>query len=383
ANTGMMKREEFTLYEALKTKGYRTGHFGKWHMGTLTTKIKDANRGKPGDSKHYSAPWHHQVDECLVTESKTPTYDPMIFPTKRGSKKNGWYPVTDADGEDVGIYGTHYFTGEDEIVPVDSPKLKGDDSKIIVDYTIPFIRDAVEKKAPFFTIVWFHAPHLPCVAGPKHTKHYQDASEYFANYNGCITALDEHVGRLRAELRELGVAENTMVVFCSDNGPEGSAAKAPGSAADFRGRKRSLYEGGIRVPGLIEWPAKIDGGGSTDFPAGTVDYFPTIMAAAGFEVPDDRPMDGLDLMDVFAGKAESRSAPLAFQDRSQWALSDNRYKIYSKTKGKTWELYDLLEDRGETKDLAAEKPEIVQKMAAQFMEWRDSCALSDAGGDYD
>lgn len=381
ANTGHMRPEEFTIYEGLKTKGYRTGHFGKWHMGTLTTKIKDANRGKPGDTKHYSAPWHHEVDTCLVTESKVPTYDPMIFPTKRGSKRNGWYPVK--DGDEWATYGTHYFTGEDEVVPVDSPDLEGDDSKIVVDAAIPFMEAAVAESKPFFAIVWFHAPHLPVVAGPEHTSLYPNTSEYEANYYGCITALDEQVGRIRAKLREMGVAENTMITFCSDNGPEGQAGKAPGTAAEFRGRKRSLYEGGVRVPALIEWPAKIQPGSVTDVPACTVDYFPTIMAAAGFALPDpDRPMDGIDLHPLFAGEMKERPKPLGFQDGQQRAWNDNRYKIYSGDKGETWELYDLVADPSETTNLASQKPEVVAGMLESFNAWQASCKVSDSGGDY-
>jgi len=381
ANKGHLKPEEFTLYEALKAKGYRTGHFGKWHMGTLTTKIKDANRGKPGNTRDYSAPWHHQVDRCLVTESKTPTYDPMVYPVNRGSKKNGWYPVK--EGDDIRAYGTFYWSGEDQPVPVDSEKLKGDDSKIIMTEALDFIENSVEKEKPFFSIAWFHAPHLPVVAGPEHTGLYPDASEYEANYYGCITALDEQVGRLRAKLRELKVAENTIVAFCSDNGPEGGAGKAPGSAGHFRGRKRSLLEGGIRVPGLLEWPAKIAEGRVTEIPCGTVDYFPTIMEAAGFTLPDpDRPMDGVSLIPLIKGKMKKRPTPLGFQASKQIALSDNRYKIYSSNGGKTFALYDLIDDPGETKDLSAEKPEILQATIDTVTAWRESCKVSDAGEDY-
>ena len=82
ANTGHMKKKEFTLAEIMKTKGYRTGHFGKWHLGTLTTKIKDANRGGPKGAKHYSSPQQNGFDICFSTESKVPTWDPMLVPKK-------------------------------------------------------------------------------------------------------------------------------------------------------------------------------------------------------------------------------------------------------------------------------------------------------------
>ncbi len=381
ANTGHLKREEFTLYEALKTKGYATGHFGKWHLGTLTTERKDANRGKPGNSRDYSAPWHHQVDACLVTESKVPTWDPMLVPKPVKSRKNGWKPLV--EGAPSEFYGTYYWTGENEPVPIDSPSLRGDDSRIVMDAALEFIDGAVNAGSPFLSVIWFHAPHLPVVAGPEYTKLYPDASEYEANYYGCITALDDQVGRLRGRLRELGVAGNTMVWFCSDNGPEGQAGKAPGSAGPFRGRKRDLYEGGIRVPALLEWPARIPEARSTDFPCGTVDYFPTVMKAAGFSLPDpDRPMDGIDLGPLIDGETSERSSPLGFQSGNQLAWTEQRYKVHSKDKGKTFVLYDLIADPAETTDLSEEKSELKDRLMAELERWRESCRRSDAGEDY-
>ena len=113
ANHGHLRDGEFTLYEALKTKGYTTGHFGKWHMGTLTTKIKDANRGGPGGAKEFSPPWHHEVDVTLATESKTPTFDAMWKPVGgsanefTNASRLGWNVIPE-DGEKE-FYGTHYW----------------------------------------------------------------------------------------------------------------------------------------------------------------------------------------------------------------------------------------------------------------------------------
>ncbi len=379
ANKGRMKEEEFTLYEALKTKGYRTGHFGKWHLGTLTTQTKDANRGNPGNIKDYSAPWHHEVDQCFVTESKVPTYDPMYYPTGRGSKRLGWFALK--PGEAKQFYGTYYWEGENKPVPIDDPRLKGDNSKVIMDAALPFMEESVEAEKPFLSIIWFHAPHLPVVAGPEHTKLYSQYTEFEANYYGCITALDEQVGRLRKALREWKVEENTMVFFCSDNGPEGNI-RDPGSAGPYRGRKRSLYEGGIRVPGMLEWPAKLRSG-QTDFPTGTIDYFPTILAAAGFP-PDSlrRPMDGIDLNPLFEEKMHERPMPLAFQDEFQGVISDNRYKAYVTKRTGIWELYDLIDDPGETKNLASRMPNLVATMSQAWESWVKNCANSDRGADY-
>ena len=395
ANAGFLKPEEFTLYEAVKPLGYRTGHFGKWHLGTLSTRTKDANRGGPGSEKIYSPPWDHGVDATFATESKVPTYDPMIKPAggegKKGNKRDkadkaddfrsasgdGWYPVP--EGAPSAPYGTHYWIAEETMA--DPESLRGDDSKLIMDRALPFIGESVKAGRPFLAIIWFHAPHLPVVAGPDHTGLYPAVSGFEANYQGCVTALDAQVGRLRTTLRELGVAENTIVTFCSDNGPEGNAS-APGSAAGFTGRKRSLHEGGIRVPGILEWPAQIKAGRTTDFPAVTSDYFPTLMEITGFDLPDARPLDGQSLLPVILGESPERAAPIGFLYGAQQAFSDNRYKLYRAKPGTPWSLYDLLADPSEKSDLAQEKPETVQSLAKRFEAWHESVKASSSGADY-
>ncbi len=389
ANSGFLKPEEFTLYEALKPLGYRTGHFGKWHLGTLTTKIKDANRGGPGSEKFYSPPWHHGVDSTFATESKVPTYDPMIQPAGgrrkgessgdsfRSANPRGWWPIP--EGTPSAQYGTHYWTGEDEMV--DPASLRGDDSKLIVDRAVSFIEASAEAGSPFVALVWFHAPHLPVSAGPAHTGLYPGASAFDANYFGCVSALDDQVGRLRAKLRQLGIAENTLVAFCSDNGPEGGAF-SPGSAGAFSGRKRSLREGGIRVPGIIEWPAKIKAHRTTDFPAVTSDYLPTILDITGSEMPDRRPLDGQSLLPVILGDSPERAAPIGFLYGTQAAFSGSRYKIYRAKPGDPWSLFDILADPSESSDLAKSHPESAQSLSAQFEAWQKSVRSSAAGADY-
>ena len=214
ANTGHMKTEELTLAELLKEHGYATGHFGKWHLGTLTKTETEANRGGPRGIKNFSPPQVNGFDVCFSTESKVPTWDPMLRP-KTSKSKTWWDPA-----KDNVPYGTAYWNEKGARV---TENLRGDDSRVIMDRAIPFIRAAAKKEQPFFTIVWFHAPHLPVVAGPEYTKLYAKHEKFAQHYYGCITALDEQVGRLRKELRTLGIADNTLVTFCSDNGPEGNA----------------------------------------------------------------------------------------------------------------------------------------------------------------
>ena len=397
ANKGHIKKEEFTIYEALKSVGYRTGHFGKWHLGTLTTKKRDSNRGNVGNTKDYAPPWENGVDVTFATEAKTPTYDPMLKPAAGGNKnakkkgkrkgqkdagdfrtasKNGWWPIK--DGAPSTLYGTYYWTGEDQMV--DPKMLRGDDSKLIVNHAVKFIEDSVKKESPFLAVVWFHAPHLPVVAGKEHTDLYKDAKDGFhANYFGCVTAVDDQVGRIRKTLHDLGASENTIVTFCSDNGPEGNAS-SPGRASIFKGRKRSLYEGGVRVPGLIEWPAKIKPS-RTNVIACTSDYFPTLQSIAGFNMPDKRPIDGVDLTPLFEGKMEKRERPIGCQYGGQESLTDNKYKIY-KTRSKKWELYDIVDDPSESKNLASANPEILQGMIKVYEAWKASCKQSAEGKDY-
>jgi arylsulfatase A-like enzyme len=276
-------------------------------------------------------------------------------------------------------YGTYYWSGPGRRV---TENLDGDDSRVIMDRAIPFIRSAAREDTPFFAVIWFHAPHLPVVAGPKYSAMYENQNPKLRDYYGCITAMDEQVGRLRAELETLGIARNTMLWFCSDNGPEGNNS-APGRTKGLRGRKRSLYEGGVRVPGLLIWPDKIRTPRVVQTPCSTCDYFPTVVDALGLR--SDRgpePLDGVSLLPLIEGKMAQRPRPIGFQSRNQLALIDNRYKIYSSDEGKSFELYDLINDPREERDLAAEKPEIAQKMIDTLNAWRASCRRSLDGKDY-
>ncbi len=380
ANPGHMLPRELTLAELLKKHGYRTGHFGKWHLGTLTKTVKDSNRGGPQGAKHFSPPSANGFDVNFSTEAKVPTYDPLLRPAPQKAGKNGkkrrsnntaWDAIEDKSKAIP--YGTRYWNEKGEEV---TENCEGDNSRVIMDRAIPFIEASAKASRPFFAVVWFHAPHLPVVAGPKHVKPYAEYSVYERNYFGCITALDEQVGRLRAKLRELGVAKDTMLWFCSDNGPEGKKGRAPGSAGPFRGRKRSLYEGGIRVPALLEWPTRVSKSRVVDFPCVTSDYLPTIAAAIGVAVDEKKPLDGISLLPVIDGKLETRPSGIGFQSRMQLALTEQRFKLYSSNRGASWELYDLLADPSESTNLASKSPQRVQGMAAKLHEWRRSCETS-------
>ncbi|WP_223271925.1 sulfatase family protein [Algoriphagus ratkowskyi] len=376
ANCGHIKQEEITLAELVKEKGYATGHFGKWHLGTLTRDTLDANRG--GRAKFdgdYAPPWDNGFDVSFVTESKVPTWNPMITPPK--------------SAEDVGdklvegeSFQTFYWTGPGEIV---TDNLEGDDSRVIMDRAIPFIENSVNQKKPFLTIIWFHTPHLPVLSGEEYKKPYANLSEDQQNYYGVMSALDLQVGRLRDKLEELGVAENTILFYTSDNGPEGKSVtgRTQGLTKGLKGRKRSLYEGGIRVPGIVEWKGKIAPGTKITAPSYTSDYFPTIANLLGVDIqPYNRPYDGVDLFPFIYGNQTQREQPLAFNFESQSALIEEDYKIYRKGPNSEFELYHIKNDPGETIDLAKKDPRKLEEMVKYWEDWNASVKRSEAGEDY-
>ena len=376
ANCGHIKSEEVTLGEMVKTMGYTTGHFGKWHLGTLTRDTVEANRG--GREKYdgdYAPPWDHGFDVSFVTESKVPTWNPMITPPQSSGDVNGKLK----EGEP---FNTSYWTGPGQMA---SENLEGDDSRVIMDRAIPFIEQAVEDKKPFLSIIWFHTPHLPVLAGEDDRAPYADLSEDQQHYYGVITALDKQVGRLRDKLRELGVAENTLLFYTSDNGPEGKSVggRTQGLTKGLKGRKRSLYDGGIRVPGIMEWPGKISSGTTVDIPCFTSDYFPTIANILGIDLEQNkRPYDGVDLLPIVKGDVERRTKPLAFDFQGQAALIDNEYKIYSDDGGQNFTLYNIEKDAGENTSLNNQQPQKLTEMTSFWRQWKTSQENSALGKDY-
>ncbi|MCY4673479.1 MAG: sulfatase-like hydrolase/transferase [Bacteroidetes bacterium] len=376
ANCGHLKTEEITLAELVKEVGYVTGIFGKWHLGTLTRDTIDANRGgRPQHDAHYSPPSEHGFDTYFVTESKVPTWDPMITPSSSAGDVS-------SSLEERGPFNTFYWSEPDEII---TKNLEGDDSRVIMDRVIPFVEDAVKKDQPFLGVVWFHTPHLPVIAGEHYKEQYKDLSEDQQHFYGTLTAMDKQVGRLRKTLRELGVADNTVVFFTSDNGPEGTAVtgRTQGTTKGLKGRKRSLYEGGIRVPGVMEWPGKILSGSTLESPCFTSDYFPTIASILNINLEKyNRPYDGVSLLPLINGTVEKREKNLAFRFRQQASLINEVYKIYSNDGGKTFELYNISRDPSESVNIAASHPEKLNEMVAEWNQWRTSQEASANEADY-
>jgi arylsulfatase A-like enzyme len=279
AHTHGLRPAEITVAEVAKERNYTTGLFGKWHLGWLEP---DNVKGRG----IYSPPWHHGFDSSFCTYSAVPTYDPQITP-------DGWNKWGNKEGE---RWSESYFINGREV----TEKLQGDDSKIIMDKAIPFIENAVKREQPFFACIWFHTPHEPVVAGPEYRAMYRQYSDSAQHYFGCITAMDDQIGRLNSKLEQLGVADNTIILFTSDNGPEGEVSQPVNKIAStgpFRGHKHTIYEGGLRVPAVLYWPGNIDPGRVSDAITGTVDFFPTVAQLFNYEFSDEntRIIDGESL----------------------------------------------------------------------------------------
>jgi len=389
-----LKREEITLAEDLKAAGYATGHFGKWHLGGLSKTVKQSYFPDPVDPATYSPPWDHGFDVCFSTESMMPTYNPYYQVGGDFGTETYRY-VQDAPvamGQRTGGFRwrDHYWTGPGQIV---DEWLEGDDSELIMDRALQFTERCSRAKKPFLSLVWFHTPHTPVVAGNEDRAAYAAQPMPAQHWYGAISAMDRQVGRLRRDLRRLGIADKTIVWFCSDNGP--SYIHDWNSSGGLRGKKATLWEGGIRVPAIVEWPAELRGGRVVSAPVSTSDFLPTLLGAAGITPDAARPLDGVDVMPLLEGKREKRGSAIGFQapvksDKDvlaepgslQLALVRDRYKLISVNGGKRWLLYDLLKDPGETNDLVADNPGVVASMRVELEKWRTSCARSAKGEDY-
>lgn len=385
--------QEVTLAEALKQVGYAAGHFGKWHLGQMSKTVKQSYFSGPVDPNKYSPPWEHGFDECFSTASMMPTYNPYYHvggaygtedyrhvqdcPVEKGQTSGGFR------------WRDHYWTGPGQIV---DEWLEGDDSQIIMDWALDFIRRYSQSKQPFLSVIWFHAPHTPVVAGNSDRSHFPVQSMAAQHWYGCVRAMDRQIGRLRQALKDLGIAQNTILWFCSDNGP--SYIHDFNSAGPLRGKKGSLWEGGIRVPALLEWPGRFDTAKSVDAPICTSDFFPTLMNLVQAEPQAIPVLDGIDVLPLIGGKATERPTPIAFQSpvrgkrwealegQESMAIIDNRHKLISFDNGKTFQLYDLQEDVGETQDILAKHPDVAQRLELVIREWCQSCTNSSQGKDY-
>jgi arylsulfatase A-like enzyme len=376
-----IRPQEVTLAEVLKRAGYRTGHFGKWHLGSVQ---KDglATPGKCGFDEWVSAPNFFDLDPVLSDRGRA--------------------------------------------VP-----FKGDSSDVTADLAVKFIRDCAAKRQRFLAVVWFGSPHAPHLALPADREPYADRPAAERNFLGEITAMDRAFGRVRAELKKLNLTDDTVLWYCSDNG----ALPKVGSSGGRRGHKAQVYEGGLLVPALLEWPRRYPTPRTINVPCVTSDIYPTVLEWAGARAERQPPLDGVSLVPLLDGRAAARGKPIGFWDHptpgvatpsKAWmgellaaqkagreptdpkklfrdagridkkyppgqfpghaAWLDGSWKLHrienAKTHAVRWELYDLAADPTESRDRLADEPTRTSRMKAELAAWLESVVRSLNGEDY-
>jgi arylsulfatase A len=267
-----LAKEEVTVASLLRQSGYATCHVGKWH---LNGKFNSPEQPQPGD---------HGFDHWFSTQNNAgPSHkDPENF------VRNGT-PVGPQEG-----YSCDLVAGE----------------------AVRWLGELKDNSKPFFLLVCFHEPHEPVASPPDLVAQYPDATkegqaEYFAN----VMNMDRAVGKLLAKLDDLKLTEQTLVIFTSDNGPETllrypKGVHCHGSAGSLRGMKLHLYEGGIRVPGIMRYPRRIKAGQTSAEPICSLDFLPTFCELAGIKLPENRTFDGTNLTPLFDGQPLARTSPL-------------------------------------------------------------------------
>ncbi|HVJ82329.1 MAG TPA: sulfatase-like hydrolase/transferase [Planctomycetia bacterium] len=252
---------------------------------------------------------------------------------------------------------------------------EGFSAPLVAEEAIDWLRTRRDKSKPFYLQVWTHEPHLPIESDPRFQAPYADLDDDHRQHHGNVSQLDEAFGRLMKALDDEKAAENTFVFFTSDNGPEGDGLKgrSRGSSGGLRGRKRSMYEGGIRVPGIARWPGRIQPGTTADGPVIGSDLFPTILGICGVEPPADRTFDGVDARPLLEGKvaALARKAPLYWRlrmapDNLHLALRDGDWKAVAAEDWSKFEIYNLKVDPNETTDLKSREPERAKELESKL-----------------
>jgi len=270
-----MPTSEITIAETLKTAGYHTVHIGKWHVGE--------SGGMAANDQGF--------DESLLMQGTRylPEDDPEAVDSKQG------FDPIDRFLWAVGGYGVKYNGG-----PVFAPQ--GHVTDYYTDQAVKVIE--ANRNRPFFLYLAHHAIHTPLQSTQGDYDAYPRIESHTERtYAGMIRGLDRSVGRVMKALREYDLDENTLVIFTSDNGGAGYLG-LPDLNRPYRGWKITFFEGGIRVPFMMRWPARVPAGKTFDPPVHHFDIYATAAAAAGAEVPTDRKMDGVDLLPYVRGEAE-------------------------------------------------------------------------------
>jgi len=318
-----LPREEATLAERLKGLGYVTGLFGKWHLG----------------------------------------YQPELQPTQRGFDEFFGF-----------LSGANNYLAEKRRNRR-NPLLRGTEPVVENEYlTDAFAREAVSfierhRAHPFFLYLPFNAVHAPLEATDTYTARFPAITDpKRRTFAGMIAALDDAVGRVLTKLRELKLEEDTLIFFLSDNG--GPTPQTTSGNGPLRGTKGQVYEGGIRVPFLVQWKGHLPAGQVCPHPVIALDLHPTALAAAGGAVAPEWKLDGVDLLPYLKG--EKQGPPhdtLYWRFQQQRAIRQGDWKLVQSRRGMEWELYHLGEDIGEQHNLADKRPDRVKELREAWQAW--------------
>ncbi|MCD9026184.1 sulfatase-like hydrolase/transferase [Cohnella silvisoli] len=346
--TSGLPDDQTTLAKALRSSGYRTALFGKWHLGVSA----DNN------------PNTHGFDEFFGFLAGCVDYYSHIF---------YW-------GQGDGINPVHDLWHNDQEVWLNGSYL----TDVITDKAVQFIGQQEEQ--PFFMYVPYNAPHYPMHAPAKYVDRYPGLPPDRRIMAAMISAVDDGVGAIMEQLKKTGHAESTVIFFSSDNGPSTESRNFldgtedlyyGGSAGIFRGHKASLFEGGIREPAILSFPAYVSGGQVKSEPFAMIDIFPTFLKLAGV-VPDSgcSSLDGFDVMPVLRGEAEMRERQIFWEYNGQSAIREGNWKLVldgkldiSRTAAEPVHLSDLSVDPSEQINLMHQYPDVVSRLRHDLHKW--------------
>ena len=344
---GELEKAETTIAEGFKAHGYRTGVFGKWH------------NGEDPDTAEFRAA-HAEAFKAMPNKS---------LKVGLGANEHGF--------DEAWVYyggGADYFTRRNSggKGPVSwwhnreyRPQDEGYTEDFIVQHAMEFIRDNKEK--PFFCYVPFHIVHAPLQAKDADLKGVDPkvTDKTKRTYAAMVQALDKNVGAILNELDRLGLRDNTIVVFTSDNG-----ATQDGSNLPFRGGKHSVFEGGTHLPTVIHWPNGKATSRTWDGLCGALDMFPTLMSMADLKMPATRPLDGKNIWPSLRANTASPVESYYWAWRNEDAIRTADWRMHRFFDHN--ELYDISADISETKNVADEHPDVVKSLTAKLTTWADS-----------
>jgi arylsulfatase A-like enzyme len=341
---GELAKEETTIAEVFKANGYATGIFGKWHNGE--------DPDTPEYKQAFKEAWKSVPNKSYVTG----------FGVQAHGYDEAW--VYYGGGSDyftrrtVGGKGPVSWWHNLEYRPQDA----GYTEDLITENALNFIR--ANKARPFFCYIPFHIVHTPLQAKDSDLADVDAkvTDEDTRRYHAMVMAMDKNIASVLAELEKLGLRDNTVVVFTSDNG-----ATKCGSNAPLRGGKHSIYEGGVRLPTVIHWPAGKLAGRTWNGLCGALDMLPSLAALCELKLPATRPLDGKNIWPALRDNGKSPVESYYWAWRNEDALRTDEWKLHRFAD--RVELYNIKTDEGEAKDLSKDNPDIVKALAAKMDAW--------------